>query len=410
MANNATFDELTVNTLNIAKTGTMRIKSASSVDMQVGDNCRIIVGDTKGNKKVVNIVSDPLYINGQPLNNSLSNFITDVFVNDEAARKENGRVYITVPTADSFLPITGGTLTGDLYIQGETAENTTSIIGDNVTTSQITADKITLTKNDITTIILGDTYSIKSGNTEKVKISAAEVKAPAFTCDGTIAGNLITGDIQTSSISQINNTPISIGNLEGLDATFSNITISTNLTVQGDTTLDTLTSNTGTVESTSDENNSIVNVQYLNNTITNKINDTLALLNCKLNLTILTNDNKFSVYVKKNVACDYTVVKTGVVYKTDSTKNNLLNTAEEDVIIGNENVQEVNLSDTDRKKILTTNITPDGAGLYYAIRGYIIVSKDNVQTTIYTNAEVTSWNDLHTNEKIYPYIWLEEND
>ena len=415
MANNATFDELTVNTLNIGKTGTMKIRSKSSIDMQVGDNYQISVGGIINNTKCVNIqagtstTSPDLFINGKKLTSYLNSGITKLYVNDELQPIENGAVFLTVPT--DYLPTTGGRISGDVNIVGtltigNSSDNQTIIQDDNINTSSITGNTFIVSNgNDTNTItLLYNSLTIKSSNENVLTLNTDGINT-----SGNINANQVTANILTDSISnKTNNTAITITDISGADASFDNVTISNDL-ISNTLTTTSITTDNIIIESTPINDTDGVNKLYVDQAIETDITNALAELKCKVEINLLTEENGFTVYLNKNVPCDYVVTETSILYKSNVNENNA-----EDVVI--EDGTKINLNDTARKKHMTATINNvSEAALVYGIVGCIKVKKvsddpDEPIISIYTNAEVTSWNNLRTYEKTLPYIWLTNED
>ena len=411
MANNAVFDELTVNSLNIGKTGTMKIKSASSIDMQVG-NCQFLVGATVNGTKAIKIQagnsqnSPDLYINDKRFSSYFSDYISDVYVNGTKVEKTSGTVNLNIPSGDDYLPIIGGTLKGALSI-GENTDNQTNIDNGEVNTKKLIIGNLEITP---------DSLIIKQSNQNVVTLNSSNFIINTIKSTNIEnSNNLKTKNLLTNTIYSIaENTPIEIGDISGSDATFNELSTET---IQS-TTIETtnLTADSIVINNAPVNDTDAANKLYVDTSVGADIASALAQLQCKINIHLLTKENGFVVYLDKNIPNNYTMVETGILYKSNINEES----AETDITIDSDATKITTFIDlstnstavgTLRKGHLKTDINNiTNLGLNYGIRGYIKVQKNDEVTIIYTNAEVISWNSLNTYEKTLPYIWLTNED
>lgn len=411
MANNATFDELTVTgVLNIGRKGKMVIKSNNSIDMGVGNEAELLISDGKVDIATnVNNGLSNFFINNKRFEDYISTdeFIKNITLNGESVENKNGTVNLVIDT--NYVSKDGDTINGELIIQNN-SDDETRINGGTITAENIIIDKITLKH----TFTAGDITISTIDN--DIKINDLELNKNGITLKNAFILN--NNGIQVNKITAINGDTIELGSkikgTESLfdkirvgitDEQFSNSTLTTqSLTVLEDTILNNVTAESIEVNTVGDSDNSVINKQYLESYVSDSLTDANIFNNCNIDIKILTNENGFTVYLHKNIPCDFTVTETGIIYSNlDITEDN----AEDEITIDS---NKISLSNTNRKARLTTEIEVEDKETTYGIRGYVQVSKDSKTSTIYTNAEVISWNKQKEYEKTLPFIWLEEND
>ena len=371
MAENAKFNELTVNTLNIGKTGKMIVQSATAVDFVAGD-ARLTVDNTDTSSTRILLNANKVLINNIDITTLTNDCIKTIKVNGAAIPTINNTVDLTID--NNYLPLSGGTVTGETTFTNTLTigtNNTTVIENDTLTTGQINVDDLRATSGSLGSFTFSDNTFYNSAvtiNTNGITVTSK---------------SSLTDVLKVDTIQAFTNN--------------SNVTVSSPISLTSSATLSTVPTN----------NIDITNKEYVDTALNQSLSQ---LIYNDIKMNILTDDSdgeKFNVYTKFNINSSYNISEIGFCYKSNIEN---VDTIDDDLKIDETGVIKVVFSNTDTPNFVNNNkgfikkqISITDTTHLYGIRPYLIIDNN----TIYGNTEVISYSSLQTIEQEYPYIWVE---